>query len=112
LIPLLLLQGKGNASTVEQLDALMHEIGSSKERYEKMLAWKHKKVRSTWQLPAPSGRGACRFQQACHNLAGLSVVEHVALQPFACGGRLAASLLRAARHHYSTLLPAAVSSCS
>ncbi|KAF6258523.1 hypothetical protein COO60DRAFT_1691955 [Scenedesmus sp. NREL 46B-D3] len=37
-------QGKGNASTVEQLDALMHEIGSSKGRYEKMLAWKHRKV--------------------------------------------------------------------
>jgi hypothetical protein len=35
---------------VEQLDALMHEIGSNKERYEKMLAWKHKKVRSRWQL--------------------------------------------------------------
>jgi hypothetical protein len=43
---LLLLQGKGNASTVQQLDALMHEIGSNKQRYEKMLAWKHKKVRS------------------------------------------------------------------
>jgi hypothetical protein len=53
MVSLLLLQGKGNASTVEQLDALMHEIGSSKERYEKMLAWKHKKVRSRWQLSRP-----------------------------------------------------------
>uniref|UniRef100_A0A383W9Z5 Fucosyltransferase n=1 Tax=Tetradesmus obliquus TaxID=3088 RepID=A0A383W9Z5_TETOB len=43
-------KGKGNASTVEQLDALMHEIGSNKERYEKMLAWKHKKVE---EQPSP-----------------------------------------------------------
>ncbi|WIA21264.1 hypothetical protein OEZ85_000499 [Tetradesmus obliquus] len=43
-------KGKGSASTVEQLDALMHEIGSNKERYEKMLAWKHKKVE---EQPSP-----------------------------------------------------------
>jgi hypothetical protein len=36
--------GAGDASTPEQLDALMHEIGSNKQRYEAMLAWKHRKV--------------------------------------------------------------------
>jgi hypothetical protein len=51
LLLLLLLQGKGNASTVEELDAMMHEIGSNKERYEKMLAWKHKKVHSSCRMP-------------------------------------------------------------
>jgi hypothetical protein len=35
----------GNASTPEQLDALLHEIGSDKARYEAMLAWKQRKVR-------------------------------------------------------------------
>lgn len=35
--------GKGNASTPTELDALMHEIGSDKARYEAMVAWKHKK---------------------------------------------------------------------
>jgi hypothetical protein len=43
----------GHASTPEQLDAVMHEIGSDKQRYEAMLAWKTRKVRpSAWR---PSG---------------------------------------------------------
>lgn len=36
--------GKGNVSTPEQLDELLYEIGSNKERYEAMIAWKYKKV--------------------------------------------------------------------
>lgn len=37
-------KGKGNASTPEELDALLHSIGSNKTRYEEMVAWKSKKV--------------------------------------------------------------------
>lgn len=37
-------KGAGNASTPEQLDALMHEIGSDRARYEAMVAWKSRKV--------------------------------------------------------------------
>jgi hypothetical protein len=35
----------GHASTPEQLDAVMHDIGSDQARYEAMLAWKQRKVR-------------------------------------------------------------------
>lgn len=38
--------GNGNASTPEELDDVMHQIGSDKQRYESMLAWKHTPVRS------------------------------------------------------------------
>lgn len=38
-------KGKGNVSTPQELDDLMHEIGSSKDKYETMLSWKYTKVR-------------------------------------------------------------------
>ncbi len=38
------LQGEGDASTPEELDALMHAIGTNKTRYEEMVAWKMRKV--------------------------------------------------------------------
>lgn len=38
-------KGFGDVSTPQELDNLMHQIGSSKERYEAMLAWKYKQVR-------------------------------------------------------------------
>lgn len=34
----------GHASSPEQLDAVMHEIGNDKKRYDAMLAWKTRKV--------------------------------------------------------------------
>eukprot|EP00882_Tetradesmus_deserticola_P025221 GHRQ01027685.1.p2 GENE.GHRQ01027685.1~~GHRQ01027685.1.p2 ORF type:complete len:103 (+),score=24.27 GHRQ01027685.1:251-559(+) len=36
----------GNASTVQQLDALLADISADRSRYEAMLAWKHKPVRA------------------------------------------------------------------
>lgn len=36
----------GNASTPEQLDTIMHAIGSDQQRYESMLTWKQRKVGS------------------------------------------------------------------
>jgi hypothetical protein len=36
--------GKGNASSPQQLYALLQDIGSSRERYEGMLAWRKRKV--------------------------------------------------------------------
>jgi hypothetical protein len=36
----------GNASTVQQLDALVADIMADRSRYERMLAWKHKPVSS------------------------------------------------------------------
>jgi hypothetical protein len=36
--------GKGNASSPQQLYALLQDIGSSRERYEGMLAWQKHKV--------------------------------------------------------------------
>lgn len=36
----------GNASTVEELDALVHRIGNDKAAYERLVAWKHKPVRA------------------------------------------------------------------
>jgi hypothetical protein len=39
----------GNASTVQQLDALVADISADRSRYERMLAWKHKPVRSLKQ---------------------------------------------------------------
>jgi hypothetical protein len=36
--------GKGNASTPQQLYMLLQDIGSSRERYEGMLAWRKRKV--------------------------------------------------------------------
>jgi hypothetical protein len=93
---LLLLQGKGNASTVEELDALMHEIGSNKERYEKMLAWKHKKVCSCWQLWAAPHADLRRP-------AGLSAVCQIVQQPACCCSCL--------RQCQSTLLSVALAVC-
>ena len=37
-------KGDGDASTPEELDNLMHEIGSDQKRYEAMLQWKYRKV--------------------------------------------------------------------
>lgn len=34
----------GHASTPEQLNDVLHEIGSDKARYEAMMAWKHRKL--------------------------------------------------------------------
>lgn len=36
--------GGGNVSTPEELDQLMHAIGSDQRRYEAMLQWKYRKV--------------------------------------------------------------------
>lgn len=37
-------KGYGDVSTAQELDNLMQQIGSHKERYEAMLAWKYKQV--------------------------------------------------------------------
>jgi hypothetical protein len=34
----------GNASTVQQLDAVVADITADRSRYERMMAWKHKPV--------------------------------------------------------------------
>lgn len=36
--------GGGDASTPEELDALLHQIGSDRQRYESMTAWRYRKV--------------------------------------------------------------------
>jgi hypothetical protein len=36
--------GSGHAASPEELDAVLHEIGSNKTAYEAMLAWKHSRV--------------------------------------------------------------------
>lgn len=53
----------GHASSPEELDAVMHEIGSSKERYEAMVAWKRRQVTP----PVEEGSGgagcpSCQYQ--------------------------------------------------
>eukprot|EP00879_Flechtneria_rotunda_P008736 GHRR01009150.1.p1 GENE.GHRR01009150.1~~GHRR01009150.1.p1 ORF type:complete len:719 (+),score=143.14 GHRR01009150.1:255-2411(+) len=55
-------KGRGNVSTTAELDKLMHQIGSDKERYESMLAWKHRQV-SCAQLE-PCSNSFVRFQFA------------------------------------------------
>lgn len=37
-------EGNGHASTPQELDDVMHAIGSDKQRYEAMLAWRYRKV--------------------------------------------------------------------
>lgn len=51
--------GKGNASTPEELDQLMHDIGTDKERYEAMLQWKYRKVGCCQGLTAKAFMSWC-----------------------------------------------------
>jgi hypothetical protein len=45
--------GSGHAASPEELDAVLHHIGSNKPAYEAMLAWKHSRVSA---FTTPVGR--------------------------------------------------------
>lgn len=57
-------KGGGDASTPEELDALMDAIGKDKQRYEAMLAWKHRQVRPPCLMSCNHSRSMpCRRQR-------------------------------------------------
>jgi hypothetical protein len=101
--------GGGDAATPEELDELMHTIGSDKRRYESMGAWKHRKVWTTLPLRARTQKLWCApGPSALNDRARCPAVEAYTV----CLARLPANSRASHSFCHHSLAATALTACS